>query len=257
MNDDTLSLSHVSACYNGKTILDDAEISVEKGCLTCLLGRNGAGKTTLLKILASLPPENLTVKQNGTILKNRSIDRMQQARKVAFVSQSEYSLWNYPVIDMVLQGRFCHTSSTGLLTKEDYDAAENALERLHISDLRNAGVHELSGGEFQKVRLARCLAQDTPFILLDEPLANLDFSYEAEFINLLKELTQKENRGILMTVHDINAASRYGDILAVITSKKKVIRGTPQQIITPEIIQDAFGKKITVFTHPDGSLQIY
>ena len=137
------------------------------------------------------------------------------------------------------------------------EIAEKTLKKLNIEYLKNAHVHELSGGEFQKVRIARCLAQESNFLLLDEPLASLDFSYEDEFITLLKKIAKDENRGILISIHNINTASRFCDKLAVLTEDRKLLCGTAAEIMTADILQKIYGKEVSTFTHPDGSIQVY
>ena len=223
----------------------------------CLIGKNGAGKTSLMKILANVPDETLRIEKNGTVVKNTVRDYKENARLVSFLPQNGFSAWNYTVFDFVLQGRFCHTNSTGMYVKSDTEIAEKTLKKLNIEYLKNAHVHELSGGEFQKVRIARCLAQESNFLLLDEPLASLDFSYEDEFITLLKKIAKDENRGILISIHNINTASRFCDKLAVLTEDRKLLCGTAAEIMTADILQKIYGKEVSTFTHPDGSIQVY
>ena len=253
----SLTLSNTSAFYGERQILDHVDFTLNSGEFVCLIGKNGAGKTSLMKILANVPDESLRIEKNGSVVKNTVRDYKENARLVSFLPQNGFSAWNYTVFDFVLQGRFCHTNSTGMYVKADKDKTEEILKKLNIANLRNAHVHELSGGEFQKVRIARSLVQESRFLLLDEPLASLDFSYEDEFITLLKNIAVDENRGILISIHNINTASRFCDKLAVLTEDRKLLCGTAAEIMTADILEKIYGKKVNTFTHPDGSIQVY
>ncbi|MBP5251094.1 MAG: ABC transporter ATP-binding protein [Treponema sp.] len=297
MEENKLCVHGISAFYGDRQILSNVDFTLNPGELVCLIGKNGAGKTTFLKVLAGLYNENLRIKYENLVKnekpveyekkrgifqkpphterprnersgrtarvehpfseRTRRTDYKKNAQKTAFLLQSEWSTWNYTVFDFVLQGRFCHTNSTGSYSKHDFMVTEKALERLQISFLRDARVHEISGGEFQKVRLARCIAQEPKFFLLDEPLSNLDFSYEDDFIQLLRSLCREEHCGILMSVHDLNLASRYGDRIALINAEKRLFTGTVSEVMVPSVLEPVYCKKIHTFTHPDGSIQVY
>lgn len=168
-----------------------------------------------------------------------SLKRKDIAKHISFLTQTETSAWNYTVEDIILSGRYSHTKNTGLFSKEDYAIVWNIIELLKINSLAKRNVYSLSGGEFQKVRIARCLAQEPDFLLLDEPVANLDFNYQNELLSLLKDIahngynfTEKANNsntqtnvsklpGIIISIHDINTAARFADKLILLSKCKQ------------------------------------
>ncbi|MBO4638767.1 MAG: ABC transporter ATP-binding protein [Treponema sp.] len=219
-----LVVNGISACYGKKIVLKNVSVCVPAGELTCLCGPNGCGKSTLLSVLAGVPDERLSVlKGTTTYFSSHDIDaltlqklpRKKSAQIVSFMQQNEYSTWDFSVRELVLQGRFCHTKN-GFYTNEDERLADKALEELQLTALADRTVHSLSGGEFQKARIARAICQQAAFILLDEPAANLDFVYEPWLMKKLHSLAHENNIGILISVHDVNLAASYADNLILL-----------------------------------------
>lgn len=168
----------------------------------------------------------------------------------AYLTQTETSAWNYTVRDVVLTGRFAHTSPSGIYTHRDYMVTDEALKQVQISHLANRSVFGLSGGEFQKVRIARCLAQEPHALILDEPVANLDFSYQTELLELLQHLAHKNHLAVLVSIHDLNTAARFADRLAVLPKCRPLITGTPKTVLQPSTLQSVYGHKFGTFVHP-------
>ena len=139
-----------------------------------------------------------------------SLTRTQAARYISSMQQTEYSIWDFTVEDFILQGRFPYTKH-GIYSKHDKALVETVIDELCLNKLKGRNVHSLSGGEMQKVKIARALAQEPLFILLDEPSANLDVVFEPRLLQLLKDLAKKKNIGILMSIHDINIISDVAD----------------------------------------------
>ncbi len=169
----------------------------------------------------------------------RSLKRKEIAKVIAFLQQNEACVWDFSVIDYVLQGRFAY-SSNGNYSEEDKIIAGEALALMGLSEFSDRTIHTLSGGEFQKVRIARALAQTPKFLLLDEPASALDFVYEPQLMSLLRKLAHEKGIGILASVHDVNLASEYVDKMNML-SADGIISGSPSQIMKPDILEKIYG----------------
>lgn len=236
-----LEVHELTAAYNSP-VLAGVTVTLQTGSLVVLCGRNGCGKSTLLSVMAGVPDAALKV-SGAVTLNDREIKnykRRELARYVAYMEQTEYSTWNFKVSDYVLQGRYAH-SKNGYYTQADHEICSAALQETGIASLAQRNVHELSGGEFQKVRIARALAQQPQFMLLDEPAANLDFVYEPQLMQQLKDITARKNIGIILSMHDVNLAARYADIIIFMPPAAPVISGTPQTVLNEENLNKTFG----------------
>ena len=263
-----LRVSKLSAWYDDKVVLKEVSFALQCGEFVCLCGPNGAGKSTLISVMAGVPDNRLKV--TGDIRWFRQTQpprRREAARTVAYLQQNEYSEWDFTVHDYVLQGRYAYAQSGffGRFGPANYTAADNAvvdgvLAELSLQQFANRTIHTLSGGEFQKVRLARALAQTPKFLLLDEPAANLDYVFEPHLMQLLSDTAHSKNIGILAAVHDINLAARYADKIILLppartsansetsastetsaSSKKSVLSGTPSDIMNTDNLKYTFG----------------
>ena len=233
-----LTVSKLSASYKENSILCDISLSLSQGEFVCLCGPNGAGKTTLLSVMAGVPDARLKVQ--GDAGKISKLSRRIAARELAYMQQNEYSEWDFTVHDYVLQGRYAHTKY-GHYTEEDNAIVAGVLAELNLSQFAARTIHSLSGGEFQKVRLARALAQTPRFLLLDEPAANLDYVFEPHLMQLLAATAHKKNLGILAAVHDINLAARFADRIILLPPKKSVLSDTPSAIMNTDNLKYTFG----------------
>lgn len=238
----------LSASYGDKIVLSDVSFSLRQGEFVCLCGPNGAGKSTLLSVMAGVADAGLKVSGGGQQLADFSkLPRREAARLVAYLQQNEYSEWNFLVRDYVLQGRYAYTKRSifgagpANYAAADYEVVDGVLGELGLFDFSNRYIHELSGGEFQKIRLARALAQTPRFLLLDEPAANLDYVYEPNLMKLLRDTAHKKNLGVLAAVHDINLAARFADKILLLPPKKSVLFGSPSDIMNTENLKYTFG----------------
>ena len=221
-------------------VLKNISLTIPTGELTCLCGPNGCGKSTLLSILAGVPEQNLCVFRKPGDLDLSRLPRKKAAQLVSFMQQNEYSTWDFTVRELVLQGRFCHTKN-GFYTAADEQLADQALAELQISDLAQRPVHSLSGGEFQKARIARAICQQAQFILLDEPAANLDFVYEPWLMKKLHKLAHEKGLGILLSIHDVNLAATYADNLVLLPLLQSPICGKIKDTLTKENLKLTYG----------------
>lgn len=241
----TLVVKNLTAAYKDKLILNNISLNASSGEFICLCGPNGSGKSTLLSLLAGLPYDGLKITKadslpqvNGQTI--TSLKRKECAKILAYLQQSEFSQWNFTVRDFVLQGRFAF-SKNGIWSKEDYKITDEVLSELGLTDFAERKIHNLSGGEFQKVRIARCLAQKPLFMLLDEPSSSLDYVYEPHLLEFLKETAHKNDIGIITTIHNINLANRYADRIMLLPPGKNIITGEKEKVMSLENLKTTFG----------------
>lgn len=242
-----LSVKNLNASYGAKKILAGVSFDLQQGEFVCLCGPNGSGKSTLLSIMAGVNSAAKVdfagvnyITDSGECVAASNLPRKECAKIISYMQQNEYSVWNFSVFDFVLQGRFAY-SKNAHYSKQDYQIVENVLLELGLSSFKEREVHSLSGGEFQKVRIARSLAQTPQFMLLDEPAANLDYVFEPQLLSLLSKISHEKNIGILITIHDINLANKYADKIILLPPKKNVILGKPADIMNTENLKTTFG----------------
>ena len=228
---------HLEFAYHpGKKILDDICFQAEAGSCTAILGNNGAGKSTLLKCLNHiLLPRGGTVYLNSTDM--RMMRRGEIARSIAYVAQHTETQ-RFTVYDAVLLGRKPYIK--GNPSARDYALVEAVLNRMELSSMALSYIDELSGGELQKVMLARALAQQPKVLLLDEPTSSLDLKNQYETLKLVKKMAQEEKLCVVMVIHDLNLALRYCDKF-VLLKDNRVFRHGGLDCITSEIISEVYG----------------
>ena len=201
-----LILKNVSAGYGGNFVLRGVSFTLAAGESISIIGPNGCGKTTLLKTIASLLDYGGEISVSGRDVKN--IPRLEAAREIAMLSQITPVYFNLTVYETVMLGRYAHIPR-GMFAKPgaaDREAVENALRNAHMLDLKDRELDTLSGGQLQRVFLAKALAQDPKIILLDEPTNHLDLSYQLELIEFLKRWSTETGRSVVGVMHDINLA---------------------------------------------------
>lgn len=206
-----LEVAHVSCGYGGTLVVKDVSFQVEEGKRLCILGPNGCGKTTLLRGLAGILPIEGSVKVQGENLNRMPVRR--KAQKIALMSQLSSIYFSYTVYETVMLGRYVHQKK-GVFsreTKEDRNIVEESLNRVGMLELKDRQITELSGGQLQRVFLARVFAQEPQVILLDEPTNHLDLKYQLELIENLKAWASRSGHCIVGVLHDINLALSFAD----------------------------------------------
>lgn len=240
-----LNVNNLYAEYNSP-ILAGVSFCLQPGKLVTLCGPNGCGKSTLLSVMAGVPDAGLKI-SGAVTLDGRNVSdfkRRELAQNIAYMEQTEYSTWNFVVSDYVLQGRFAY-SKNGYYSQADEAACREVIAEVGIEALAGRKVHELSGGEFQKVRIARALAQQPKFMLLDEPSSNLDFVYEPQLMQMLKDFCVQKNIGIILSMHDVNLAARFTYEVILMPPRSAVICGEPSKVINTENLAKTFGVEFT------------
>jgi iron complex transport system ATP-binding protein len=234
--------------------LAGVDLALDAGELVALAGPNGGGKTTLVRALLGLVPlERGTVRLDGTPIAEWR--RGELAQLVALVPQREETPFSWRVDEMVEFGRYARRGPWSPLTREDKSAVDRALERCDVQGLTRRRVETLSGGEWQRVRIARALAQEPRLLVLDEPTASLDLGHEMELFELVRRLVG-EGLAALVVTHHLNLAARYAGRMLLLADGRAVAAGTPREVLQAELISRVFGWPVRVVALPEGAPQI-
>ena len=246
-----LEAKDIEAVLGGTPILRGVSLEVDHNDFVGIIGPNGSGKSTLLKcIYRVLKPQAGIVRLDGTDI--RELSYKKSAQTIAVLAQHNYYNFEFSVQDVVLMGRSPHKRTMERDNAQDYAIVAQALETVGMSDMAKRSFSTLSGGEQQRVILARALAQQTPCLILDEPTNHLDIKYQLQLLDIVKGL----NRTVISAIHDLNIAAMYCTRLVVMKDGKVVTQGTPRQVLTPELIREVYEVEATVSTDAQGILRI-
>ncbi len=246
-----LQAKAVTAFLGGNQILKGVDIRAGAHDFIGVIGPNGSGKSTLLKcIYRVLEPSGGAVLLDGKPLKEYSY--RESAKQVAVLAQHNFYNFDFSVQDVVLMGRSPHKRPLERDNAEDYRIVREALEQVGMASFRERSFSTLSGGEQQRVILARALAQQTPCLVLDEPTNHLDIKYQLQLMDIVKNL----NRTIISAVHDLNIAAMYCTWIYVMKDGRVVASGTPEKVLTPELIREVYEVEAEVFRDRQGVLRI-
>lgn len=243
-----LNIQSLSASYGSRRILHDISLEVASGEVLALIGPNGAGKSTLIRAVSGVIPCTGHIRTNGDDFS--SLTPIQRARYVATVPQAVSMPPAYTVWETVLLGRTPYLGFLGQPSAKDEEAARRALERVNALSFAERRVGELSGGEQQRVLLARALCQSTPILLLDEPTAHLDLQYQVSLLELVSELAHKDHLAVLIALHDLNLAAHYADRIALMVAGRMKAMGKPGEVLQPDLIAEAYCLPVHVMPHP-------
>lgn len=237
--------------HGNKVIIDNISFGLQRGELLCILGANGAGKTTMYRTVLGF----IELLGGQVIIDGQDISelsRVQLARKIAYVPQYHTPPFPYSVSDVVLMGRNAHLPQFASPGKEDLKIAEQMMERMGITCLKGEVYTEVSGGERQMVLIARALAQQSDYILMDEPTANLDFGNQVRVLRILRDLA-KEGIGICFTSHNPSHALNVGSSVLAIKDSTHVYKGSAEQVITAEVLKDMYDVDAKIVCADDGT----
>lgn len=240
-----------NACYEieGFRLLEPLSLKVEEGNVVGLIGPNGSGKSTLMKLLAGqLTPTGGSVRLDGRPVTDWS--RRAFARRVAYLAQELPATEDLTVAELVRFGRFPWRGLLGRMTADDDEQVRKAMTLTHTLALAGRGVETLSGGERQRAWLAMLLAQQSRYLLLDEPLAALDVAHQVEVMDLVRRLGHELDLGVIVILHDINIASRYCDHIVALRGGKLQAKGTPDKLVQTDSLQAIYGVEMQVMPHP-------
>jgi iron complex transport system ATP-binding protein len=244
-----LKIEGLSVSYGTRRVLNNVSLEVNSGEVVALIGPNGAGKSTLVRAVSGvIPADSGAIRCDGCDLS--SLPPMQRARSLAVVPQAASLPPAFTVWETVLMGRTPYLNFLGQVSSKDDAIARLALQKVDALELSARRVGELSGGEQQRVLLARALAQSTPILLLDEPTSNLDLHYQVSFMETVSDLARREHLAVLVALHDLNLAARYANRMALLVDGEIKAAGTPRQVLTPELISMAYDLPVQVIPHP-------
>ncbi|MBY6278493.1 ABC transporter ATP-binding protein, partial [Symbiobacterium thermophilum] len=235
----------VSKSFGPKRVLHDVSLDIAKGKVTTLIGPNGAGKSTLLSLMSRLLP-----KDAGQILiDGREIGQYQSeelARRLSILKQTHHLNIRLTVRELVEFGRFPY--SHGRLTREDREMVDEALRYLDLHGIEGKYLDQLSGGQRQRAFIAMVLAQDTEYVLLDEPLNNLDMKHAVQIMRIMRNLADDLGKTVVLVLHDVNFASAYSDHIVALKDGRVAAAGTPDELIRSDVLGDIYEMQIPIET---------
>lgn len=244
-----IEAKNLKLCYDEKIVLDNINLDIEKGKITALIGSNGCGKSTLIKAIARI----LYPKNGSILMEDRDILKMHSkevAKLLAMLPQSSNAPEDLTIYDLVKQGRYPYHNLLSFWSKKDEEIVLESIKKVGLINEKDRTLSNLSGGQRQRAWIALSLAQDTDIILLDEPTNHLDIKYQLEILNILRDLNEKENRTIVMVIHDINHALKYADNIVAIKNGNILAQGPKEHIINEKLVESVFGVGCKLINSP-------
>ncbi|MDO7907899.1 ABC transporter ATP-binding protein [Paenibacillus sp. JX-17] len=238
-----VEVHNVTKQYGGKTVVDHVSLSVNKGSITSFIGPNGAGKSTLLSMMSRLICQDSgEIRINGQEI--RQVKSQELARTISILKQSNDVHIRLTVRELVNFGRFPY--SQGRLNREDQQYVNEAIDYMGLTEMQDKYLDHLSGGQRQRAFIALVLAQNTDYILLDEPLNNLDMKHSVQIMKVLRRLVDELGKTILIVLHDINFASVYSDYIVAMKDGRVLQEGPAKEIIDTSILQSLYDMDIQI-----------
>lgn len=238
-----INVRNLTKSFGKKTVIEDVSLKIHPRKITSFIGPNGAGKSTLLSMVSRL----IDADTGDVFLDQTDISKMKSrdfAKKVAILKQSNFMNVRLTIEELVSFGRFPY--SRGHLTNEDHIHVKQALEYMNLLDIKDSFLDELSGGQRQRAFIAMVIAQDTDYILLDEPLNNLDMKHSVQIMQTLRQLVDDLGKTVIIVLHDINFASVYSDRIVALKDGKIIRDGKTDEIINTETLQDIYDMDIPI-----------
>ncbi|WP_160724303.1 iron ABC transporter ATP-binding protein [Bacillus sp. USDA818B3_A] len=238
-----IQVKSLSKFYGKKPVVEDVTVDILPGKITSFIGPNGAGKSTLLSMVSRL----LDADTGEVLLNTSNVRKMKSndfAKSVSILKQSNYMNVRLTIRELVSFGRFPY--SRGRLTEEDERVVDQSLEYMHLTELQDSFLDELSGGQRQRAFIAMVIAQDTQYILLDEPLNNLDMKHSVQIMKILRRLVDELGKTVVIVLHDINFASVYSDWIVAMKDGKVVKNGPTEEIIQSDALSEIYDMDIPI-----------
>ncbi|MGD8286092.1 MAG: ABC transporter ATP-binding protein [Desulfobacterales bacterium] len=248
-----IEINHLSYAFGSRSVLQNISFSVKEGDFFIILGPNGSGKTTLVRSIAGiLKPPKGQVKILGRQFS--SFRRKELAQSIAYVPQGLPVDFPFTVAELVLMGRAPYHSSLGIEKKKDFEIATQAMRFTEVEHLASRKLDQLSGGEQQRVFIARAICQESPILLLDEPTASLDLAHQGRIMDLMERLKAEKGITVVMVSHDINLAAMYGDQLLLLRAGEIVSKGLPDEILNFKTLEETYDCMLLVDKSPLGNI---
>ncbi|MBK5443872.1 ABC transporter ATP-binding protein [Peribacillus sp. TH24] len=240
--------------YNNKTVVEDVSIEITKGKITSFIGPNGAGKSTVLSMIS-----RLITKDSGEVLIDGKdmgkFNSNELAKKIAILKQANHINIRLTIRELVAFGRFPY--SQGKLTKEDWKYVDEAVEYMELENMQDKFLDQLSGGQQQRAFIAMVIAQNTEYVLLDEPLNNLDMKHSVQIMKVLRRLADELGKTVIIVIHDINFASCYSDYIVALKDGKVVQNGPTEQVINSNVLKEIYDMDIEIQNINDNKICVY
>ena len=249
-----VDIKNVFKSYNKKPVIEDVSLTIPKGKITSFIGPNGAGKSTLISMISRLIAKDaglITIDGEDITKQN---DR-ELARKISILKQSNTMNVKLTVRELISFGRFPY--SQGRLTKMDWEKVDEAIDYMELNDIQHKYLDELSGGQRQRAFIAMVLAQDTEYILLDEPLNNLDMRHSVQIMKTLRRLVDELGKTVIIVIHDINFASCYSDEIVALKDGKIVKQGPTCDVIDKCVLKEIYDMDIEIKEIEDQRICVY
>lgn len=245
---------NISKKYGKKVVIQNLDLQLPEGKMIAFIGPNGSGKSTLLSMMSRLDKQ-----YSGELYLDktevRSWNSKELAKQLSILKQSNAVQLNITVEELVSFGRFPH--SRGKLNSDDEEVIKRVLKQMNIEEFAKRSIHQLSGGQLQRVYIAMILAQDTPYILLDEPLNNLDMKHANEMMHLLKEIVQKSNKTVIVVLHDINFASGFADHIVALKAGEVFFNGETKAMMETALLKELYDMDIKIIQFEGKQFCIY
>ncbi len=249
-----IAIQNITKRYGEKAVVDDVSVTIERGTLTSFIGPNGAGKSTLLSLISQLIlPDGGKIDLDGRDI--TQIKRTDLAKRLSILRQENHITVRLTVRELVSFGRFPY--SQGRLSAEDWAHVDRAIHYLELEELQDRYLDQLSGGQRQRAYVAMVLCQDTDYILLDEPLNNLDMKHSVQMMRMLRRMVEELGKTIILVIHDINFASCYSDKIIALKEGKLIQQGTIDELIDPDALRAIYDLDIQIETIRGNRIGIY
>lgn len=240
----SIRIQNLSCGYSSNMVIKNISLDIDSNTLLCVLGPNGVGKSTLFKcILGLLPYKQGTITINGK--NQKELTNKELAKSIAYIPQSHMPNFSYTVLDVVLMGTTCQVATLRSPGREQYEMAEEALEKVGIAHLRDRGYTRISGGERQLVLIARALAQQAKILIMDEPTANLDYGNQVRILQCVKDLAGA-GYTIIQSTHNPDQAFIYADEVLALRDGEVLSHGTPLNMITEGLVKTLYNIDISL-----------
>lgn len=249
-----IEVQNIVKKYGEYRVLDNVNLKIPKGKITSFIGPNGAGKSTLLSIISRLIDKDC----GEVYIDGKEISRWDSkelAKNISILKQFNNINIRLTVRDLVGFGRFPY--SNGRLKEEDWEYVDKAIEYMKLEEIQHKYLDELSGGQKQRAYIAMVIAQDTNYILLDEPLNNLDMKHSVEIMKILRRLADELGKTIVIVIHDINFASCYSDNIVILDNGKVVENGGTEDIIRQELLEEVYELKFKIENIKNNRICVY
>ncbi len=249
-----IEVCNVSKQYSNKAVVKDVSLKIQKGKITSFIGPNGAGKSTLLTMIS-----RLTSMSSGQIyIDGQDItqaDNTELAKKISILKQSNHLNIRLTIRELVSFGRFPY--SKGRLTDEDQRFIDQAIQYMELEEIQYKYIDQLSGGQQQRAFIAMVIAQNTDYILLDEPLNNLDMKHSVQIMKVLRRLVDELGKTVIIVIHDINFASCYSDYIVALKDGRVIHEGPTQQIIDSTVLEEIYDMNMSIQNIDEKQICIY